>query len=141
MKNTGTWNSDLALWFVFIFFLPTFLYMLANLCRLANSTTDCQNVLPDVVGSDIIVDTDYTAMANMQAELESVKQELSKLKTKRKKSKTDQRDKIIMQETATALNKLGVQKSRANSVVKNLCKERPYNSSEDLLQDAIVYIG
>jgi len=141
MENTGTWNSDLALWFVFIFFLPTFLYMLANLCRLANSTTDCQNVLPDVVGSDIIVDTDYTAMANMQAELESVKQELSKLKTKRKKSKTDQRDKIIMQETATALNKLGVQKSRANSVVKNLCKERPYNSSEDLLQDAIVYIG
>ena len=76
----------------------------------------------------------------MQAELESVKKQLSKLKTKKKKSKKDDKDKTMMQEAAIALNKLGIPKSRANSIVNHLCKDKVYSSSEDLIRDAIVYI-
>ena len=141
MRNTGTWDSDFALLFMGAFLLPIFLSILANAFRSVKPLTYCQDVSPDVVRSDIIVEADHETMAAMQAELESVKKQLSKLKTKKKKSKKDEKDKTMMQEAAIALNKLGLQKSRANSVVKNLCKEKTYNSSEHLLKDAIVYIG
>ena len=141
MKNTGTWDSDFALLFMFAFLLPIFLSILANVLTNFRPLTGLQGVSPDVVRPDIVVEADYETMAAMQAELESVKKQLSKLKTKKKKSKKDEKDKTMMRESAIALNKLGVQKSRANSVVKNLCKEKVYNSSEDLLKDAIVYIG
>ena len=141
MKNTGTWDSDFALLFMFAFLLPIFLSILANVLTNFRPLTHLQGVSPDVVRPDIVVEADYETMAAMQAELESVKKQLSKLKTKKKKSKKDEKYKTMMQEAAIALNKLGLQKSRANSVVKNLCKEKTYNSSEDLLKDAIVYIG
>ena len=134
MQNTGTWNSDLA------FLLPIFVSILANVFRSFKPLTHCQDVLPDVVRSDVIVETDNSAMAAMQAELMSVKKKLSKLKTKKKKPTKDSKDKIMMQEAAIALNKLGVQKSRANSIVKDLCKDKVYSSSEDIIKDAIVYI-
>ena len=121
--------------------LPVFVSILANILRNFRPLTYRQDVLPDVVRSDVIVETDDSAMTAMQAELESVKKQLSKLKTKKKKSKKDEKYKTMMQEAAIALNKLGLQKSRANSVVKELCKEKAYKSSEDLLKDAIVYIG
>ncbi len=141
MRNTGTWDSDFALLFMGAFLLPIFVSILANVLTNFRPLTHLQSVSPDVVRSDIVAETDHETMAAMQAELESVKKQLSKLKTKKKKSKKDQKDKTMMQEAAIALNKLGVQKSRANSVVKELCKEKVYKSSEDLLKDAIVYIG
>lgn len=140
MKNTGTWDSDLVLLFMGAFLLPIFVSILANVFRSFTSLSHCENVSPDVVRSDVIVETDNSAMTAMQVELESVKKQLSKIKTKKKKSKKDDKDKTVMQEAAIALNKLGVQKSRTNSIVKNLCKDKVYSSSEDLIKDAIVYI-
>jgi Holliday junction resolvasome RuvABC DNA-binding subunit len=98
-------------------------------------------VSPDVIGSDAMVEDNESSIAVMRAELESVKEQLSKVKAKKNKSKKDEKHKIMIQEAAIALSNLGIKKSHANSVVKNLCKERAYNSSEDLLKDAIVYIG
>lgn len=140
MQNTGTWNSDLALLFMGAFLLPIFVSILANVFRSFTSLSHCENVLPDVVRSDIMIETDGVAMTAMQAELESVKKQLSKLKTKKKKSKKDDKDKTMMQEAAISLNKLGIPKSRANSIVGDLCKDKVYSSAEDLIKDAIVYI-
>lgn len=141
MKNTGTWDSDLVLLFMFAFLLPVFVSILANVFRSFKPLTYCQDVSPDVVRSDIMIEDYNMAMTAIQTELESIKKQLSKPKTKKKKSKKDEKDKTMMQEAAIALNKLGIQKSRANSIVKELCKEKTYKSSEDLLKDAIVYIG
>ena len=143
MKNTGTWDSDLVLFFMFAFLLPVFISILANVFRSFRPLTHCQDVSPDVVRSDIMIEDDNMAMTAMRAELESIKKQLSKPKpkTKKKKSKKYDKNKTIMQEVVIALNKLGIQKSRANSIVKELCKEKTYKSSEDLLKDAIVYIG
>ncbi|HIJ11855.1 TPA: hypothetical protein HA278_07390 [Candidatus Woesearchaeota archaeon] len=141
MKNTGTWDSDLVLLFLFMFLLPFFVGMLAKLIRDLSPV-----VSPDVVGLDSSIDE--TSIEVLQTELESVKKELEKSKSKRrdekkkKKKKTtiDSKEKEMMQEAATALNKLGIKKSKANSIIQDLCKEKTYTSSEDLLQDAIVYI-
>ena len=143
MKNTGTWDSDLVLLFMFAFLLPFFVSILANMFRSftpVKTKDHYQNVLPDVVRSEIMVETDSVAMTAIQAELASVKKQLSKLKTKKKKSKKDDKDKTMMQEAAIPLNKLGIPKSRANSIVGDLCKDKVYSSTEDLIKDAIVYI-
>jgi hypothetical protein len=123
------------------FLLPIFVSILANVFRSFIPSAHCQDVSPDVVRSEITVEADNVTMTAMQAELESVKKQLSELKTKKKKSKKDDKDKTMIQEAAIALNKLGILKSRANSIVKDLCKDKVYGSSEELLQDAIVYIG
>ena len=128
----------------FLFFLPiclNFLVIIIGNVLQCYQYVSPDVVSPDVVRSDITVEADESVMTAMQAELESVKKQLSKLKTKKNKSKKDDKNKTMMQEAAIALNKLGVQKSRANSIVKNLCNDRVYASSEELLQDAIVYIG
>lgn len=139
MKNTGTWDSDLVLLFLFMFLLPFFVGMLAKLIRDLSPV-----VSPDVVGLDSSIDE--TSIEVLQTELESVKKELEKSKSerlsekKKKKTAIDSKEKEMMQEAATALNKLGIKKSKANSIIQDLCKEKTYTSSEDLLQDAIVYI-
>ena len=141
MQNTGTWDSDLVLLFMALFLLPIFVSVLRNLFASYTPLHSHEDVLPNVVGSDIVIEDNKTEMAAMQAELKLVKEQLSKLQTKKNKSEEGEKDKTIMKEASKALNKLGVQKSHANSVIKNLCKEKTYNSSEDLLKDAIVYIG
>ena len=144
MQNTGTWNSDLVILFVFLFFLPIFVTMLVNVCRsseFSESFSDYQDVSPDVVGSDIFVEDNKEEIAAMRTELKLVKEQLSKLQTKKSKSKENKKNNTMIQEAAKALNTLGIKKSKANSIVQNLCKENAYNSSEDLIKDAIVYIG
>ena len=59
----------------------------------------------------------------------------------RRKPVINPKAKEIQQEASNALNTLGVKKSEANSIVKDLYKKKMYDSSEDLLKDAIVYIG
>lgn len=110
-------------------------------CYQRITMTPSVSVQPDVVGLDFVTGENKAEMVAMQAELKLVKKQLSKLQTKKNKSEEDEKNKTMMQEASKALNKLGVQKSHANSVIKNLCKEKTYNSSEDLLKDAIVYIG
>ena len=62
-------------------------------------------------------------------------------KDRRRKPAINPKDKEIQQEASNALNTLGIKKSKANSIVKDLYKKKAYDSSEDLLKDAIVYIG
>ena len=141
MQNTGTWNSDYVLLFMGAFLLPIFISILGNVFRSHRPLHHHEDVLPNVVGSDLVVEDNKAEKIAMQAELKSLRKQLSKLQAKKKKSKKDEKHKKMIQEAAQALNKLGVQKSYANSVIKNLCKEKTYNSSEHLLKDAIVYIG
>ena len=128
----------------FLFFLPIFINFV--IIAIGNIIT-CLPVSPDVVGSDVVVENDDATMATMQAELESVKKQLSKLKSKpelkskKQKQPKSTKYKEMMEEVAISLNNLGIKKSKANHIVNELCKEKTYNSSEDLLQDAIVYIG
>ena len=91
MKNTGTWDSDLVLLFMFAFLLPVFVSILANVFRSFKPLTYCQDVSPDVVRSDIMIEDDNMAMTAIQTELESIKKQLSKPKTKKKKSKKETR--------------------------------------------------
>ena len=128
----------------FLFFLPIFLNFVVIII---GNIFHYLPVSPNVVGSDEMVETDQVSMEDMLSEMESMKSQLSKLKSKpkpkskKKKQPKSTKYKEMMEEVATSLNDLGMKKSKANSIVKNLCKDKAYASSEDLLKDAIVYIG
>jgi hypothetical protein len=140
--------------------LPIFFSILANVHRHSRPLTHRQDVSPDLARLD------NSSLDTIQAELKAIKSKLHGVvshpkpkpkprkrpkprlerkptpqKSRRRKPVINPKDKEIQQEASNALNTLGVKKSKANSIVKNLCKEKAYNSSEELLKDAIVYIG
>jgi len=94
-------------------------------------------------------DTDLVVVANVVGLTEDTVSDMPLDTTAKKKpeksKKTIKDDKVkntdFMQEASSALHNLGIKKSKANVIVRDLCKEKTYNSSEDLLKDAIVYIG
>lgn len=90
-----------------------------------------KSVSPDVIGltEDIVLDMSLHATPEQNPKK-------SKKPVKQKTTKNT----VFMQEVSMTLHGLGMKKSQANSVVSKLCKEKAYNSSEDLLKDAIVYI-
>jgi len=123
----------------FLFFLPICLNLIVVMI---GNVLGCYYIVsPNVVRSDTKLKDNKSPIATVQNKPKSTKQQLPKVKTKKKKSKKDEKHKTMMQEASNALNTLGIKKSKANSILKDLCKEKTYNSSEDLLKDAIVYIG
>ena len=162
MQNVGTWNSDFAVFLFFVMMLPIVISITTNCIKSCSPPKD--TIQPSKIPfsdrtnvSSNVVRLDDTSMAVLQVELKSIKDKLHrytsqskpKKTTKRKSSKrhketkkpaVDSKEKEMMQEASIALNKLGVQKSHANSIMRDLCKEKTYTSSEDLIRDAIVYV-
>lgn len=169
MQNVGTWNSDFVIFLFFAMMLPIFISGIAKMIHNlspSENTIQPSNISPDVVLPDV-VRSDDNSMAMIRAELKSIKSKLHsqasqpkpkpKMKPRKKpksrprrksvpredhrrKTVINSEDKKMMQEVSTALNKLGIKKSRANSIIQDLRKKKTYRSSEDLLQDAIVYV-
>lgn len=154
MQNVGTWNSDFAIFLFFVMMLPM---VINSIAKLINNLPPTEDIIqsPDVPPD--VVRLDNHSLQIIQAELTSIKNQLDSKpsstkpkpkskknptpnKNRRRKSTINTKDKKIQQEASVALNRLGIKKSEANSIVKNLCKEKAYSSSEDLLKDAIVYI-
>ena len=117
MQNTGTWNSDYVLMFMGAFLLPIFISIVGNVFRSNRPLHHNEDVLPNVVGSDIFVEDSKEEIAAMRTELKLIKEQLSKLQTKKSKSKENKKNNTMMQEAAKALNTLGIKKSKANSIV------------------------
>ena len=106
-------------------------------------TDNASDVSPNVIGSDNlnadnVISFEITDISAPKSK--SKKKHVKKKKSTKKKPKVDIKTKAMIQESVTALNKIGVQKSRANSIIRDLCKEKTYSSSEDLVKDAIVYV-
>jgi hypothetical protein len=155
MQNVGTWNSDFAIFLFFMMMLPM---VINSIAKMINSLPPAKDIIhsPDVLPD--VVRLDNHSLQIIQVRLTSIKNQLNSQasstkpkpkskkrptpnKNRRRKSTINTKDKKIQQEASIALNRLGVKKSEANSIVKNLYKEKAYSSSEDLLKDAIVYIG
>jgi len=188
MKNTGTWDSDFAVFLFLMMMLPMFINAIGKMFNglgPSEDTTDStqeqtsefinsynqrnnntSNVSPNVARLD------NSSLEIIQAELKAIKSKLHNVvsqskpkpkpqkkpkprprpkprseqkpvpqKDRRRKPVINPKDKEIQQEASNALSTLGIKKSKANSIVKDLYKKRVYDSSEDLLKDAIVYIG
>ena len=135
MTNTGTWNSDLALLFLFAFMLPMFIMLWGRLIQSIISLGS-SHVSADVVG------VTEEPIRDIQFELHSSKPKKVKQKKKKKKKKTPPEcaDMEYFAETVEALRGLGLKKTEASSLVQDLCSRKRFASAEDLIKEAILCI-
>ena len=136
MTNTGTWNSDLALLFLFAFMLPMFIMLWGSLIQSIISLGG-SHVSADVVG------VTEEPIRDIQFELHSSKPKKVKQKKKKKKKKKTPPECADMEyfaETVEALRGLGLKKTEASSLVQDLCSRKRFASAEDLIKEAILCI-
>ena len=136
MTNTGTWNSDLALLFLFAFMLPMFIMLWGRLIQSIISLGS-SHVSADVVG------VTEEPIRDIQFELHSSKPKKVKQKKKKKKKKKmppECADMEYFAETVEALRGLGLKKTEASSLVQDLCSRKRFASAEDLIKEAILCI-
>jgi Holliday junction resolvasome RuvABC DNA-binding subunit len=135
MTNTGTWNSDLALWFLFAFMLPMFIMLWGRLIQSIISLGS-SHVSADVVG------VTEEPIRDIQFELHYSKPKKDKKKKKKKKKKTtpEWSDMGYFAEAVEALRGLGLKKAEASSLVQDLCSRKRFASVEELIKEAILCI-
>ena len=133
MTNTGTWNSDLALWFLFAFMLPMFIMLWGRLIQSIISLGS-SHVSADVVG------VTEEPIRDIQFELRCSKPKKDKKKKKKKKKKTTPADMGYFTEAVEALRGLGLKKAEASSLVQDLCSRKRFASVEELIKEAILCI-
>ena len=123
MVNTGTWNSDLALLFVGVFFLPIFLHMVMGVilrCREFSEKTYVINVYEEA------------------PKPKKVKIQKSKKPKRQKQTKPkDAWDSGMVSEAVSGLTGLGYKKSEARRIVSQLCSSKSYKKAEDIVLDAM----
>lgn len=135
MTNTGTWNSDLALWFLFAFMLPMFIMLWGKLIQSIIS-------LGHSYASANVVGVTEEPIRDIQFELHCSKPKKDKKKKKKKKKKTTSEwsDMGYFTEAVEALRSLGLKKAEANSLVQDLCSRKKFASAEELIKEAILCI-
>tara|TARA_R110002051_G_scaffold80629_1_gene144600 strand:+ start:636 stop:1109 length:474 start_codon:yes stop_codon:yes gene_type:complete len=154
MQNTGTWNSDEAIFYFFCLISPICLYFLAGFVqRLGSMIPDAQETeisFTETVGEEEAwqavkdkclqdaINGDYRARewltkncysSTLTAEVQPKSQPKQK-----KKEKTDTE---IINEAVSGLVSIGYKKSQARGIVNKLAVSKIYKSSEVLLRDVI----
>jgi hypothetical protein len=109
MTNTGTWNSDLAILFVVVFFLPIFLYMAMGVILRCREFSE------------------ETYVINVYEEAPTHKKETTK-----PKKEIDFRSIAI-----NGLVDLGFSRAEARRRVAMLCSKNNYKKVEHLIVDAV----
>jgi len=129
MVNTGTWNSDLALLFVGMFFLPIFLYMVMGVILRAKEFSEKSYVI------NVYEEAPKPKKVKIQKPKKPKKSKKPKPQ-KRAKSK-DAWDSGMVSEAVGSLANLGYKKSEARRIVSQLCSSKSYKKAEDIIIDAM----
>jgi len=121
MVNTGTWNSDLALLFVGMFFLPIFLYMVMGVILRAKEFSE----------KSYIINVYEEAPKPKKVKIQKPKKSQKQAKPK------DAWDSGMVSEAVGSLANLGYKKSEARRIVSQLCSSKSYKKAEDIIIDAM----
>lgn len=146
MHNTGTWNSDLALFYLIVFLTPLWLKMIFWTISAFGANTKIIRIEKEVpvpvnVYKDRVVYRDRTPKP---AAKPAPKKEVKVVKVVKEVpiaiAKKPATDVSIMSDVISGLKTLGVHKSQGKELVEKLCKNKKYTTAEDLLQDCISQI-
>jgi hypothetical protein len=132
MVNTGTWNSDLALLFVGMFFLPIFLYMVMGVILRAKEFSEKSYII------NVYEEAPKPKKVKIQKPKKSQKPKSQKPKKSQKQAKPkDAWDSGMVSEAVGSLANLGYKKSEARRIVSQLCSSKSYKKAEDIIIDAM----
>jgi len=156
MQNTGTWNSDEAIFYFFCLISPICLYFLAGFFqKLGGMMPDVQETeisFTETVGEEEAwqavkdkclqdaINGDYRAREWLTKNCYSTAAEVqpkSQPKSQPKQKKKEKTDTEIINEAVSGLVSIGYKQSQARGIVNKLAVSKIYKSSEVLLRDVI----
>ena len=110
MVNTGTWNSDLVLIFVGMFFLPIFLYFVMG------------------VFLRVVEMSQKTYVINVYEEAPKPAHKVKPL---------EKWDDQMVSDAVSGLAGLGYKRSEARRIVSRMCANKSYEKAEDIVLDVV----
>ena len=118
MTNTGTWNSDFALFFLFVFFSPIVLFFAAG-------------VFLKLLEACLLIE----AAKNICVEPEPVYVEPQATQVGR--TQEPEQDNEMYLDAVAGLVGIGYKKSEARRIISKACNEKDYENAEDIISDVI----
>lgn len=152
MYNTGTWNSDLALFYLIVFLTPLWLKMIFWTISAFGANVKIVQVkkqipVPVNVYRDRIVYRNNPSKTPKTTPKPTPKKEVKVARVVKPANKKpspvvlkNTTDSSVMADAISGLKTLGVRKSDGKQLVEKLCMNKKYAAAEDLLQDCIAYI-
>ena len=116
MTNTGTWNSDFALFFLFVFFSPIVLFFAAG-------------VFLKILEAYLIIGGLRCAVTESKVE-RVVERKIAPKPEPRQ-------DNEMYLDAVAGLVGIGYKKSEARRIISKACNEKDYENAEDIISDVI----
>ena len=134
MRNTGTWDSTMALIFFIAFTMPVWLMLLREIFKLFLPTEVVR-----VVEKPVTVYKTRTVYRDREKPIRVVYKDREPVKKQDQiaPKPNNKTEKFFISEVSSCLVKMGVDKKDAKKRVLEVAKSKVYKSSEDLLQDCI----
>jgi len=152
MFNEGRWNSDLAIFYVLVFFSPIVLYFLAGfLLRISQLFEKNEKIvyIEKPVYREVVKYVDRPAQSRRPTNSVNVKSdsyaqpknsvrsvEVSKQKTERPVQKKENKPNQIIKNAIFALVGTGFKKAQAKRIIDDLAQNKQYTNVADLIKDA-----
>lgn len=122
MTNTGTWNSDFALFFLFVFFSPIVLFFVAGVfLRILE--------MQMIASGELLVEDDCDAVEKSPVVNNPV------IKTRKRSNEIENNDMHL--DAVSGLVGIGYKKSEARRIVARACNKKHYQNAEDIITDVI----
>lgn len=130
MKNVGEWNSNIAMFYLFLFMIPLILLFFRWLVLAFGEITKYVVVEKPV----------YKTVEKVVYKEKPVYKEKIVYRDKPaiKKDKTDKN--LFIDDVVSSLVGLGVNKKQAKILTSNLCEKKKYINAESLLMDCLKYL-
>lgn len=118
MTNTGTWNSDFALLFLFAFLSPIVLFFAAG-------------VFLKILEIYLMIDS------HRSIQLEPEERSVEPQEEKVAQPKEPEQDSSMYLDAVDALSGLGYKKSEARRIISKALNQKDYKNAEDIISDVI----
>ena len=118
MTNTGTWNSDFALLFLFAFLSPIVLFFAAG-------------VFLKILEIYLMIDS------HRSIQLEPEERSVEPQEEKVAQPKKPEQDNSMYLDAVDALSGLGYKKSEARRIISKALNQKDYKNAEDIISDVI----
>lgn len=135
MENIGKWNSDLVIFYGFIFFLPIVLYFLMGVfIRMVQLSSSINH---SVYEPQPIVKYKKTKTQKPKIKVVYVEKNTKNTQDCPIEPIVQITDKTIVDDAIHGLRILGYKKSTATDKINSLCKNKKYLSVEELIKDVM----
>jgi hypothetical protein len=138
MENTGTWNSDVALWYLVVFCFPLVMMGVKSLLVALHALQARKIVYVEVEKPVYIKETVTRQPLDPRLKVSKKRKKTQQPKTvKPPKPKNKELNTAILNEVAAGLSNLGFKAGDAKKIASQLMQDKTYQDAETLMKDCL----